>query len=146
MTQRKGHSWNEWDYENRRTLVWVMMLTSGFVSFVSCLDACLDAVGVRPPLESRFPRLPQCFQAKDIITMSFQIFNHSPFIITFPPHSALYNLCGSNSVVKQAKNKSMEQLVMMAVGSDVGQTVKETFPQRKPCCRTVFLNHRALVL
>jgi hypothetical protein len=28
-----------------------MMLTSAFVSFVSCLDACLDAVGVRPPLE-----------------------------------------------------------------------------------------------
>jgi hypothetical protein len=31
MTQRKEHSWNEWDYENRRTPVWVMMLTS-----VSC--------------------------------------------------------------------------------------------------------------
>jgi hypothetical protein len=30
-------------------LPWVMMLTSAFVSFVSCLDACLDAVGVRPP-------------------------------------------------------------------------------------------------
>jgi hypothetical protein len=29
-----------------------MMLTSDFVSFVSCLDACLDAVGVRPPLVS----------------------------------------------------------------------------------------------
>jgi hypothetical protein len=28
-----------------------MMLTSDFVSFVSCLDACLDAVGVRPPLD-----------------------------------------------------------------------------------------------
>jgi hypothetical protein len=27
------------------------MLTSAFVSFVSCLDACLDAVGVRPPLD-----------------------------------------------------------------------------------------------
>jgi hypothetical protein len=26
------------------------MLTSAFVSFVSCLDACLDAVGVQPPL------------------------------------------------------------------------------------------------
>jgi hypothetical protein len=25
------------------------MLTSAFVSFISCLDACLDAVGVRPP-------------------------------------------------------------------------------------------------
>jgi hypothetical protein len=22
MTQRKEHSWNEWDYENRRTPVW----------------------------------------------------------------------------------------------------------------------------
>jgi hypothetical protein len=31
MTQ-KEHSWNEWDYENRRTPVWVMMLTSVFVS------------------------------------------------------------------------------------------------------------------
>jgi hypothetical protein len=50
MTRRKEHSWNKWDYENRRTPVWVMMLTSAFVSFVSCLDACLDAVGVRPPL------------------------------------------------------------------------------------------------
>jgi hypothetical protein len=112
MTQRKEHSWNEWDYENRRTPVWVMMLTSASccrhvqqdsecsfsvrqdsdistqgtpplydvmsstredvikrrhvllrctnsslnhewsntASFVSCLDACLDAVGVRPPL------------------------------------------------------------------------------------------------
>jgi hypothetical protein len=29
-----------------------MMLTSAFVSFVSCLDACFDAVGVRPPLLS----------------------------------------------------------------------------------------------
>jgi hypothetical protein len=28
MTQRKEHSWNEWDYKNRRTPVWVMMLTS----------------------------------------------------------------------------------------------------------------------
>jgi hypothetical protein len=28
MTQRKKHSWNEWDYENRLTPVWVMMLTS----------------------------------------------------------------------------------------------------------------------
>jgi hypothetical protein len=28
-----------------------MMLTSAFVSFVSRLDACLDAVGVRPPLD-----------------------------------------------------------------------------------------------
>jgi hypothetical protein len=28
-----------------------MMLTSVFVSFVSYLDACLDAVGVRPPLD-----------------------------------------------------------------------------------------------
>jgi hypothetical protein len=27
-----------------------MMVTSAFVFFVSCLDACLDAVGVRPPL------------------------------------------------------------------------------------------------
>jgi hypothetical protein len=27
-----------------------MMLTSASVSFVSCFDACLDAVGVRPPL------------------------------------------------------------------------------------------------
>jgi hypothetical protein len=27
------------------------MLTSAFVFFVSCLDACLDAVGVRPPLD-----------------------------------------------------------------------------------------------
>jgi hypothetical protein len=27
-----------------------MMLTSTFVSFVSCFDACLDAAGVRPPL------------------------------------------------------------------------------------------------
>jgi hypothetical protein len=27
------------------------MLTSAIVSFVSCLDACLDAVGVRPPLD-----------------------------------------------------------------------------------------------
>jgi hypothetical protein len=26
------------------------MLTSAFVSLVSCLDACLDAVGVRPPI------------------------------------------------------------------------------------------------
>jgi hypothetical protein len=25
------------------------MVTSAIVSFVSCLDACLDAVGVRPP-------------------------------------------------------------------------------------------------
>jgi hypothetical protein len=50
MTQRKEHSWNEWDYKNRRTPIWVMMLTSAFVSFVSCLDAYLDAVGVRPPL------------------------------------------------------------------------------------------------
>jgi hypothetical protein len=50
MTQRKEHSWNKWDYENRRTPVWVMMLTSAFVSFVSCFDACLDAVGVRPTL------------------------------------------------------------------------------------------------
>jgi hypothetical protein len=121
MTQKKEHSWNEWDYENRRTPVWVMMLTSAScfrhvqqhsawsfsvhqdsdistqgtapvyvigmseehdvmsstredvirrrhvllqcadsslnhewsktASFVSCLDACLDAVGVRPSLE-----------------------------------------------------------------------------------------------
>jgi hypothetical protein len=51
MTQRKKHSWNEWDYENRRTPVWVMMLTSAFVSFVSRLDACLDAVRVRLPLD-----------------------------------------------------------------------------------------------
>jgi hypothetical protein len=116
MTQRKEHSWNERYYENRRTPVWVMMLTSPSccrhvqqdlacsfsvrqdsdisthmyikissslddvmsstredvirrrhlllrcadsslnhewsktVSFVSCLDACLDAVGVRSPL------------------------------------------------------------------------------------------------
>jgi hypothetical protein len=50
MTQRKEHSWNEWDYENCHTPLWVMMLTSAFVSFVSCLDACLDAVCVRPPL------------------------------------------------------------------------------------------------
>jgi hypothetical protein len=28
MTQRKEHSWNELDYENRRTPIWVMMLTS----------------------------------------------------------------------------------------------------------------------
>jgi hypothetical protein len=28
------------------------MLTSDFVSFVSCLDACLDAVGVRPSLQA----------------------------------------------------------------------------------------------
>jgi hypothetical protein len=28
-----------------------MILTSVFVFFVSCLDACLDAVGVRPPLD-----------------------------------------------------------------------------------------------
>jgi hypothetical protein len=28
MTQRKEHSWSEWDYENRFTSVWVMMLTS----------------------------------------------------------------------------------------------------------------------
>jgi hypothetical protein len=28
-----------------------MMLTSAFAAFVLCLDACLDAVGVRPPLE-----------------------------------------------------------------------------------------------
>jgi hypothetical protein len=28
-----------------------MMLTSALVCFVSCLDACLDAVGVRPPLD-----------------------------------------------------------------------------------------------
>jgi hypothetical protein len=28
MTQRKEQSWNEWDYKNRRTPVWVMMLTS----------------------------------------------------------------------------------------------------------------------
>jgi hypothetical protein len=27
------------------------MLTSAFVSFVTCLDACLDEVGVRPPLD-----------------------------------------------------------------------------------------------
>jgi hypothetical protein len=51
MTQRKEHNWNEWDDENSRTPGWVMMLTSAFVSFVSCLDACLDAVGVRPPLQ-----------------------------------------------------------------------------------------------
>jgi hypothetical protein len=31
MTQRKEHSWNEWDYENRLTPVWIMMLTSAFV-------------------------------------------------------------------------------------------------------------------
>jgi hypothetical protein len=49
MTQKKEHSWNEWYYENRRTPVWVMMLMSTFVFFVSGLDACLDAVGVRPP-------------------------------------------------------------------------------------------------
>jgi hypothetical protein len=49
MTQRKAYSSN--DYENRRKPVWVMMLTSTFVSFVSCLDACLEAVGVRPPLD-----------------------------------------------------------------------------------------------
>jgi hypothetical protein len=121
MTQRKEHSWNEWDYENRRTPVWVMMLTSASccrylqqdpacsfsvrqdsdsstqgtapvyvidmseeqingedmirrrhvllrcadsslnhewsktATFVSCLDACLDAVGVRPPLYAHFP-------------------------------------------------------------------------------------------
>jgi hypothetical protein len=120
MTQRKEHSWNKWIYENRRTPVWVMMLTSvsccrhvqqdsacsfsvrqdsdiythiyikissllddvmsstredvirrryvllrcadsslnhewsKTASFVSCLDACLDVVGVRSPL--RFPR------------------------------------------------------------------------------------------
>jgi ribosomal protein L39E len=114
MTQRTEHSWNVWDYENRRTPVWVMMLTSASccrhvqkdsacsfsvrqdsdistewtapvyvidrseeqikredvirrrhvllrcadsnlnhewsetASFVSCLDACLDVVGVRP--------------------------------------------------------------------------------------------------
>jgi hypothetical protein len=28
-----------------------MILTSAFVSFYSCLDACLDAVGVRPPVK-----------------------------------------------------------------------------------------------
>jgi hypothetical protein len=28
MTQRKEHNWNDWDYENRRTPVRVMMLTS----------------------------------------------------------------------------------------------------------------------
>jgi hypothetical protein len=114
MTQRKEHSWNEWDYENRCTPVWVMMLTSASccshvpflcvktqtsvlkeqhqcyvidmserqinmsstredvirrrhvlywcadsslnhewsktASFISYLDACLDAIGVRPPL------------------------------------------------------------------------------------------------
>jgi hypothetical protein len=56
MTQRKEHSWNEWDHENRHTPVWVMMLTStscwritneARLPFVSCIDACLDAVGVR---------------------------------------------------------------------------------------------------
>jgi hypothetical protein len=52
MTQRKEDIWKEWDYENRRTPVWVMMLTSAFVSFVSYFDVCLDAVGVRPPLRS----------------------------------------------------------------------------------------------
>jgi hypothetical protein len=50
MTQRKEQSWNEWDYENRRTPVWGMMLTS---AFVSCLVACLDEVGVRPPLAKK---------------------------------------------------------------------------------------------
>jgi hypothetical protein len=35
--------------KNRCTPVWVMMLTSAFVSFISCLDACLEAVGVRSP-------------------------------------------------------------------------------------------------
>jgi hypothetical protein len=35
MTQRTEYSWNEWDYENRRTPVWVMMLTSAFVFFLS---------------------------------------------------------------------------------------------------------------
>jgi hypothetical protein len=53
MTQRKEHSRNEWDYENRRIPVWVMMLTnhewSKTASYASCLDACLDAAGVRPP-------------------------------------------------------------------------------------------------
>jgi hypothetical protein len=28
MTQRKEHSWNEWDYENRHTPVWVMTSAS----------------------------------------------------------------------------------------------------------------------
>jgi hypothetical protein len=118
MTQRKEHSWSEWDYENRCTPVWVLMLTSASccrhvqqdsacsvsesqdsdintqgtapvyvidikissslddvmsstredvllrcadsslnhewsktASFVSCFDACLDTVGVRPPLD-----------------------------------------------------------------------------------------------
>jgi hypothetical protein len=31
------------------------MLTSAFVSFVSYLDVCLDAVGVRPPLDVGAP-------------------------------------------------------------------------------------------
>jgi ribosomal protein L39E len=114
MTQKMEHSWNEWDYKNRRTPIWVMMLTSASccrhvqqdsacsfsvrqdsdirtqgtapvyvidmseeqitredvkrrrhvllrcedfslnhewsktAPFVSCLDVCLDAVGVRP--------------------------------------------------------------------------------------------------
>jgi hypothetical protein len=31
-----------------------MVLSSGFVSFVSCLDTCIDAVGVRPPIHSKY--------------------------------------------------------------------------------------------
>jgi hypothetical protein len=90
MTQRKEHSWNEWDYENRRTPVWVSRNSTSVryrhdvmsstredvirrrhvllrcadsnlnhewsktASFASCLDACLDAVGVRPPLSLHF--------------------------------------------------------------------------------------------
>jgi hypothetical protein len=35
--KRKEHSWNEWDYENSRTPVWVMMLTSASCSmFLFC--------------------------------------------------------------------------------------------------------------
>jgi hypothetical protein len=66
MTQRKEHSWNEWDYENSRKPVWIMMLTSAFVSFVSCLDACLDAVGVRPPLKEQSEQ----YSASHIITVT----------------------------------------------------------------------------
>jgi hypothetical protein len=105
MTQRKEHSWNEWDYENRRTPAWVMMLTSAFVSFVSCLDACLDAVGVRPPLHrirkehetqaEGFCGFPQYLQEHFYIIL--EISSRALPYMSFPNHwspccSTLHNL------------------------------------------------------
>jgi hypothetical protein len=48
MTQRKEHGRNEWDYENRRTPVWVMMLTSASCCRHVQQDSDISTQGTAP--------------------------------------------------------------------------------------------------